>query len=383
VSDRLLESVPCNICGSLEAHVLQPAQYDIAALQDTDFARTFSSSSDERLNHQLVACAHCGLQYVSPRLRAESVLEGYATGSDEQFVSQDAFFFEDQQRSFFVVPKVPYIIYLVDPDKHKWFAFEPFYHPYIGEFIRRLNRTGVDGLLRWTQSTPLQLSRQDYFKEQYDPVSSAVVRPYPIEEIDFSFEGAYAIYNWELFFHVPLTLAIHLSKNQRFEEARDWYHFIFNPIGVESAAPGGAPLSKYWITKPFFQTTDPQYIQQRIDNVLRMLAGDINATGYSAQAKKDLEDQVLDWRTNPFEPHRIANYRTVAYQKTVVMKYLDNLIAWGDYLFRQDSMESINEATQLYILAAEILGPRPKKIPPQAKPPLQGRLVGRPILQNL
>ena len=76
---------------------------------------------------------------------------------------------------------------------------------------------------------------------------------------------------------------------------------------------------------------------------------------------------MLDWRTNPFEPHRIANYRTVAYQKTVVMKYLDNLIAWGDYLFRQDSMESINEATQLYILAAEILGPRPKKIPPQAK----------------
>ncbi len=80
---------------------------------------------------------------------------------------------------------------------------------------------------------------------------------------------------------------------------------------------------------------------------------------------------MFDWRTNPFEPHRIANYRTVAYQKTVVMKYLDNLIAWGDYLFRQDSMESINEATQLYILAAEILGPRPKKIPPRAKPPLE------------
>ena len=80
----------------------------------------------------------------------------------------------------------------------------------------------------------------------------------------------------------------------------------------------------------------------------------------------ELEKQVLDWRTNPFEPHRIANYRTVAYQKTVVMKYLDNLIAWGDNLFRQDSMESINEATQLYILAAEILGPRPRKVPPQA-----------------
>ena len=90
MSDRFLESVPCNICGSIEAHVLRPAQYDIASLQQTDFKRTFSSSSDERLNHQLVACARCGLQYVSPRVRSEVVLEGYAGGSDEQFVSQVA-----------------------------------------------------------------------------------------------------------------------------------------------------------------------------------------------------------------------------------------------------------------------------------------------------
>src|SRR5262249_11673253 len=161
-----------------------------------------------------------------------------------------------------------------------------------------------------------------------------------------------------------------LSNNQRFEEARDWYHYIFNPIGVESAIPGGSPLSKYWITKPFYQTTGQQYVQQRIDNILLMLAGDPTVPGYSTQAKTNLENQVLDWRRNPFEPHRIANYRTVAYQKTVVMKYLDNLIAWGDNLFMQDSMESINEATQLYIMAAEILGPRPKVVPPHEQPPV-------------
>ncbi len=88
VSDRLLESVPCNICGSIEAHVLQPATYELGSLDKTDFVRTFSSSSDEPLNHQLVACAVCGLQYVSPRLRAEAVIGGYTSGSDEQFVSQ-------------------------------------------------------------------------------------------------------------------------------------------------------------------------------------------------------------------------------------------------------------------------------------------------------
>ena len=55
--------------------------------------------------------------------------------------------------------------------------------------------------------------------------------------------------------------------------------------------------------------------------------------------------------------------RLIAYQKNVLMKYIDNLVAWGDQLFRRDTIESINETTQLYILAASLLGPRPQKIP--------------------
>ena len=259
------------------------------------------------------------------------------------------------------------------------FHFRNFYHPFVCDFAKLVYNPlkGIPALM----SRETQLKNTGFsFKRGYVPTPWVVEVPpqypalpdcFPREIVDFTPDGAYASYNWELFFHVPLLIANSLSKNQRFEEARDWYHFIFNPIGVESATLGGSPMSKYWITKPFFETTGPQYVQQRIDNLLRMLAGDTSVPGYSAQAKKDLEDQVLDWRTNPFEPHRIANYRTVAYQKTVVMKYVDNLVAWGDYLFRQDSMESINEATQLYIMAAEILGPRPRKIPPQAKPPVE------------
>ncbi|HUG67047.1 MAG TPA: neuraminidase-like domain-containing protein [Pirellulaceae bacterium] len=254
------------------------------------------------------------------------------------------------------------------------FHFKNFYHPFVCEFAKLVYNPlkGIPALM----SRPTQLMNTGFrFRQSYQP-TFWVVDPstedfYPVEDVDFSPDGAYAPYNWELFFHAPLLIANALSKNQRFEEARDWYHFIFNPIGVESPIAGGSPMSKYWITKPFFETTDTQYLQQRIDNILRMLAGDTNVPGFSAKAKKDLEDQVRDWRTNPFEPHRIANYRTVAYQKTVVMKYLDNLIAWGDYLFRQDSMESINEAAQLYVLAAEILGPRPKSIPPHARPPVE------------
>ncbi len=254
------------------------------------------------------------------------------------------------------------------------FHFKSFYHPFVCALSTLVQNPllGIPALMR----REVQLQDSGFsFSRQYQP-TSVVVDPsteafYPREVVDFAPDGAYAPYNWELFFHAPLLIANALTRNQRFEEARDWYHFIFNPIGVESAVPGGSTLSKYWITKPFYETTDPHYVQQRIENVLRMLAGDATLPGFSAEAKQALEGQVLDWRTHPFEPHRIANYRTVAYQKTVVLKYLDNVIAWGDNLFRQDSMESINEATQLYVLAAELLGPRPKKVPPQAKPPLE------------
>ncbi|WP_367025571.1 neuraminidase-like domain-containing protein [Methylococcus sp. ANG] len=254
------------------------------------------------------------------------------------------------------------------------FHFLNFYHPFVCDFAKLVHNPvqGIPGLMR----RETQLKNTGFsFARSYQPtlwvVQPGIETYYPGEVVDFSPAGAYAGYNWELFFHAPLLIANALSKNQRFEEARDWYHFIFNPIGVESSFTGGSAISKYWITKPFYETTDPAYVQQRIENIMSMLAGDTSVPGYSDDALKALFGQVEDWRTNPFEPHRIANYRTVAYQKTVVMNYLDNLIAWGDYLFRQDSMESINEATQLYILAAEILGPRPKRVPPQAEPPVE------------
>src|SRR3712207_9556722 len=43
--------------------------------------------------------------------------------------------------------------------------------------------------------------------------------------------------------------------------------------------------------------------------------------------------------------------------------FRSNLISWGDSLFRQDTGEAIDEATVLYVLAANILGPRPQPVP--------------------
>ena len=40
----------------------------------------------------------------------------------------------------------------------------------------------------------------------------------------------------------------------------------------------------------------------------------------------------------------------------------------GDQLFRRDTIESINEATLLYVLASNILGKRLETVPPRANP---------------
>ena len=77
-------------------------------------------------------------------------------------------------------------------------------------------------------------------------------------------------------------------------------------------------------------------------------------SNFSAQLAAYLED--------PFDPHAIATLRPIAYRKAIVMRYIDNLLDWGDMLFRQYTRESINEARMLYILAYDLLGEKPENI---------------------
>jgi hypothetical protein len=111
-------------------------------------------------------------------------------------------------------------------------------------------------------------------------------------------------------------------------------------------------------TLPFFNNNHPE--KERIQQLLEAL----DSTDKATQALRDkVKQEIQEWRENPFNPHLIARMRITAYQKNVVMKYIDNLIAWGDQLFSRDTIESINEATLLYVLAHSILGPKPQVIP--------------------
>lgn len=235
-----------------------------------------------------------------------------------------------------------------DPNIAYLNAFD-FNHPYVNTFIRTLNSQGLPGLLSYlTQSN--KLFEYDFFT-RYQPVNVNFPRISP-GSIDFGMDSfheektPYAIYNWELFFHIPLLIADRLSKSQRFEEARQWFHYIFNPLSKE---PDNT-IKRYWQFLPF-KTTKKQTL----------------LTIFNSLAPNKSYEEITSWRDHPFNPHLVARSRPTAYRKSVVMKYLDNLIAWGDQLFRQNTLETINEAAMLYVIAAHLLGPRPQMIPKRGK----------------
>ncbi|MGD2089730.1 MAG: neuraminidase-like domain-containing protein [Candidatus Aminicenantes bacterium] len=293
-----------------------------------------------------------------------------------QFTVEHPFFFNTDSKTYLVtrhlsIKKFPQYAQIGD-GSFKWrdysnnfnttfawrYQFEIFYHPYLCNIIKHFYIKGFGGLFKPISHSPRSpgglpirnfLDRQ-FTKDEpsplkkYDPTDH--VNPLPKEEISFDLTDAYALYNWELFFHIPLLIGTRLSQNQRFEEAQRWFHYIFDPTEVSIHLKP----SKYWRVKPFFELAQEPI--ETLSDLLRKIA----------EGNEQTLEQVQAWRDDPFNPHHIARLRNIAYMKNVVMKYIDNLIAWGDHLFQLDTIETINEATQLFILAAELLGERPVTI---------------------
>jgi hypothetical protein len=158
----------------------------------------------------------------------------------------------------------------------------------------------------------------------------------------------YALYNWEVGFHLPLALADSMLQNQQFDNALAMCHLVFDPYA------DGSDSSRVWKWAPFANVNAV--------NVLETLFN-----GLQPNTPDLIGGPIDSWRNNPFAPHVVARQRPVAYMKWTVMKYLQILIAYGDYYFRQNSLEAIPLAIQCYILASHIYGPRAQQIPRRGK----------------
>jgi DNA-binding CsgD family transcriptional regulator len=147
------------------------------------------------------------------------------------------------------------------------YTFENFFHPFVGELIEKLNNESLTGMLdaKWQKEQKTLFFHQTYDLGTLVPIDRAAkVESFP-KEFDVSGHGPYSNYNWELFFHIPLAIATHLSKNQRFAEAQRWFHFIFDPTSNDTSAP--LP-DRFWKFLAFRNGGD----LTQIDELLALLA---------------------------------------------------------------------------------------------------------------
>lgn len=197
---------------------------------------------------------------------------------------------------------------------------------------------GIDELLSVTTQQEIEPYGEELNRGSYPPFYFLY---YKID--NYSPEHPLGTYFNELFFHLPLLIANQLNSQQRFEAADQWYRYLFDPTAVDTRENVKQkmmfPYDRVWQYVGF--------LNQPIERLRQMLT--------NSEAIKTYEE-------DPFNPHAIARLRFNAYQKTIVMRYIDNLLDWGDQLFSLDTMESINEATLLYIMAADILGDRPAEL---------------------
>jgi len=240
---------------------------------------------------------------------------------------------------------------------HEWRGFDFFgttFWPYalkrVGTTLskqleRRLFEAGFDGLL--------DISYQEFnVIEDPLPVTVAGFNLYPdtaqnVGKMDTT--GSLGVYFREIFFHIPYLIANHLNSQAQYEDAQRWYHYIFNPTSDK------LPFDYYFITDPVKKK------ERELDRVWQF----VEFRNHTVETLKDIlsdKEAIYAYEHDPFNPHAIARLRLGAYMKNIVMKYIDNLIDWGDSLFAQDTMESVNEATMLYVMALEILGPRPAEL---------------------
>lgn len=208
----------------------------------------------------------------------------------------------------------------------------------IAALSRRLLAGGVASLLTVVAQETAELPFSRFYDAIGAPPPNVDTQQLPPPTLDFN--GSYGAYFWEVFFHAPWLVADRLNANQQFEKAKRWYEYIFNP----TQQPEGFlahPNDRFWRFLPLRGLTPESLTETLTDPA-----------------------QIAAYNNEPFEPFSIANLRPTAYQKAIVMRYIDNLLDWGDLLFAQDTRESITSATNLYVMAADLLGPRPVSVGP-------------------
>ena len=248
-------------------------------------------------------------------------------------------------------PSNPSVAYPVDAKLTSTVAFtgfiaEPFNHPFLGQLVSQATRaTSLDELFAYLQTSP-NINKEEAWGTRLWRNSSSD-SPGNYNEL----YRTYSLYNWEMAFHAPMMLAEKLLETQQFDLALKMCHYVFDPFA--KGAEGG--VQRYW-KMPAFKDVITS-------------SGSLNAlfSALKPNMSVPIDDPINQWRKNPFEPHVLARLRPLAYMKWTVIKYIQILIAYGDWYFQQNTLEMIPMAIQMYVLASHLYGQRGQKIPRRGK----------------
>jgi hypothetical protein len=181
---------------------------------------------------------------------------------------------------------------------------------FVPELVRRAN-VSVDAVL--------DLSAQ--FLDDSPPDGK------PIHEPGGPFYSANGRIFWELFFHLVHLVATRFRTENRFEEAQQWLHRLFDPQAPAVAASATEPARpRYWRCRML----DPDFV------------------GNPASEIRD-----------PLDPDAIAYGNPKHYAILVFCEYVKNLIEWGDSNYRQLTREGLTAARLCYIQAKFLMGKPP------------------------
>lgn len=142
-----------------------------------------------------------------------------------------------------------------------------------------------------------------------------------VNKFPMDFNGANALYFWEMFYYVPMMITDILLQHQSYNEAERWLQYIFNPAGY---IENGIYVNRYWNVRPLAEDTQ-----------------------WNALLPDDTD------------PDAIALADPMHYKMAAFMKTLELLIARGDKAYRELEWDSLNEAKSWYIQALSLLGKEP------------------------
>ncbi|UAY55448.1 Tc toxin subunit A-related protein [Arachidicoccus terrestris] len=112
--------------------------------------------------------------------------------------------------------------------------------------------------------------------------------------------------------------------------------------------------SNFWNFRPFRRIN--------AESLYHILSGDAWEQSFLQPAQYYTAAlQMAVYEYDPFDPDTLARLRVNSWQKATFMRYIDNLISWGDALFTEDTWETLSDATMRYVLANTLLGRTPVK----------------------